>query len=228
MTNTRTLVFFASTVLLVTQPLAAQNLSHYRDYQLGGTLGSVAAAGGVSPAGAKLIHQRPELIQELRWRPPYGRGADVQADPVREVVFSFYNDELFQIVVDYDRQRIEGLTDEDLIGAISATYGPPALRGRDPRASTIPSASDADSVIARWADADASLMLVRGTYPTSLQLVVASQRLGPLARTAAAAAVRQDDLEAPQRELDQQMKKVEDRRLSVEKARTVNKAAFKP
>lgn len=227
MTYTRTLVFAASTLLLA-QPISAQNLSQYRDFRLGGTLESVAVAGGIPATQAKLIHQRPALIQELRWRPAYARSQTEQVDPVREVVFSFYNDELFKIVVDYDRQRTEGLTDIDLIEAISVSYGPPVLTGRDPRAPAVPMESDADLVVARWADADTSLMLLRGTYPISLRMVLASKRLDTLALAAATAAVSQDEQEAPQRELDQAKKRVDDRRISAETARKVNKPAFRP
>jgi hypothetical protein len=228
MTSTRALAFAASALLFVAQPLFAQDLSQYRQFRLGGTLGSIAAAGGVAPAEAKLIHQRPAVIQELRWRPPSDLRLAERADPVREVVFTFYNDALFKIAVDYDRQRTEGLTDADLIDALSAAYGSPVLTGTDRRAPAVPFRPDADTVVARWADADSSLMLLRGSYPTSLRLVVASGRLDTLARTAATDALRQDEREAPQRELDRRGKEVDGRRVAAEKARTANKPAFKP
>jgi len=228
MTTARTLAATVVALLLAVQTLYAQDFSRYRNVQLGGTLASVAAASGVAPAEAKLIHQRPALIQELRWRPLYVSGQGAQADPVREIVFSFYNDELSLIVVDYERQRTEGLTDADLIESISATYGQPVLTGRDPRAAVVPSEPGAMTVVARWADEESSLMLMRGTYPTSLRLVMTSKRLDALARTATREALQQDEQEAPQRELDQEKKRVDDRRISAEKARQANKPAFKP
>jgi len=39
-------------------------------------------------------------------------------------VFSFYNDQLSKLVVDYDHDRTAGLTDTDLIDALSIEYGP--------------------------------------------------------------------------------------------------------
>jgi hypothetical protein len=57
---------------------------------------------------------------------------------------------------------------------------------------------------------------------------VTSPRLEALARTAAAQAIRLDEHEAPQREIARQKKEVEDARLSQEKARITNKAAFRP
>jgi hypothetical protein len=39
------------------------------------------------------------------------------------VLFSFYDGELFRIAINYDRHETEGLTADDFIAAISATYG---------------------------------------------------------------------------------------------------------
>jgi hypothetical protein len=226
MTNRRVLVFTAAAVVLAAHSLPAQDFSRYRDFQLGGSLASVAAVSGVGPADTRMVHQRPALLQELRWRPAFASAQGPKADPVREIVFSFYNDELFLIVVEYDRYRIEGLTDEDFTEAISATYGLPVLVGRHVPAA--PPTSEKDTVIARWAGDDSSVTFLRSAYPTTVRLVVVSDRLEALARTAAKDAVRLDDREAPQRLLDQEKKKADDRRISDEKARIVNKAAFRP
>ena len=58
----------------------------------------------------------------------YFRGAARPTDAVARVTFGFYNDQLFRIVVDYDRLRTEGMTEADMVGAISETYGPPSRR----------------------------------------------------------------------------------------------------
>ena len=83
---------------------------------------AVAKQADKEPSEAKALHARPALIQEMGWRPLSSVGSAFQ-DPVREVLFSFYNDALFQMVVNYDDYRTEGLTDEDMIEAISAKYG---------------------------------------------------------------------------------------------------------
>jgi len=49
-----------------------------------------------------------------------------------------------------------------------------------------------------------------------------------LARTVSAEAIRLDQKEAPQRELDRQKQATETLRLAGEKARVVNKPVFKP
>ena len=46
-----------------------------------------------------------------------------KTDPVKTIVFSFYNGEPFRIAVNYDRDETEGLTTKDMIEAISAKYG---------------------------------------------------------------------------------------------------------
>ena len=50
-------------------------------------------------------------------------------DPVEQVSFSFYNGQLFRMVVDYDTDKTNGLTSEDIIEAVSAEYGTPTKPG---------------------------------------------------------------------------------------------------
>jgi hypothetical protein len=76
----------------------AGDLSKYRQFQLGTDLATIAKQSGTSPAQAKAIHRRPVLIQELDWRPqPLGQAAP--REPAKDVVFSFYDGQLFRIVV---------------------------------------------------------------------------------------------------------------------------------
>jgi hypothetical protein len=102
----------------------AGDLSKYRNFQLGTDLSTVAKQAGADPSQAKVIQRRPALIQELAWR-PQPLGSSSQTEPAKEVVFNFYNSELFQIVINYDRYETEGLTTNDFIDAISAAYGTP-------------------------------------------------------------------------------------------------------
>jgi hypothetical protein len=227
MIRIRTLAISVSGLMLVATSLHAQDLSRYRDYTLGSSLAAVATTSGVALDAVKLVHQRPAVIQELRWRPErYGRTA-AQGDPVREVVFSFYNDQLFLIVVDYDRQRTEGLTDADLIESMAPIYGPPVLTATS-LGTDAPRADPQGDVVAEWSDTQSSLKLIRVTYPTGLRLVVVQTPLQVLAHTASADSVRMDRQEAPQRELDRLAQASEGRRVAGDKARLVNKPAFKP
>jgi hypothetical protein len=107
MINTRTLTIVALGLVVSTQALQGQDRSRYRDFQLGGDLPSVSALTKVGASDAKTVHQRPAMIQELVWRSPYLTSGSTapQRDPVRQIVFTFYNDQLSKMVVDYDHDR---------------------------------------------------------------------------------------------------------------------------
>ena len=109
MNSTRRLVIAAS-LILSGQMASAQDMARYRAYALESNVASVIAASGARSADAKTIHKRPATIQELQWRAPYVTSTDTMADPVRDIAFTFYNDALYQVVVNYDRARTEGLT----------------------------------------------------------------------------------------------------------------------
>jgi hypothetical protein len=230
MTAARRFVLVALGLVLSIAPLRGQGQPQYRDYPLGANLASVSGSAGVQPSEAKTIHVRPALMQELSWRRPYYLGGSMtrQTDPVEQIVFSFYNDQLFRLTIDYDRQRTQGMTASDLIEAISETYGSPVQPGLS-KASAVAAQAEAGfgAPIARWGGADYSVGLYRS--PSSgFRLIVTSLRLGTLARNADAQAVRLDDREAPQREVARQKKEAEDLRLAQEEARPANKAAFRP
>jgi hypothetical protein len=223
--------------LLLSVPASAQDRSRYRDFRLGGDLPSVSALAKVAASNVKTIHLRPAVIQELEWRPSYfvSGSTDPQNDPVQQIVFSFYNDQLSSMVVDYDHDRTAGMTVDDMVAALSTTYGSP-LPVAVKKARTVPSSIDDESgtPVARWGDAEYSVVLYRSAdlYSTSsasrFRIIVASPRLDALSRTAGAQAIQMDEREAPQREAARQKKQAEDTRASREKARLANKAAFRP
>jgi hypothetical protein len=228
-----TLALTASAIMLGAAGLQAQDLSRYREFRLGSTLASVekTSAPAAADADVKMIHQQPAGIQEFRWRPPQRYGDRMlPTEPVREVIFTFYNNQLFQIAVDYDRDRTEGLTDADLIESISRRYGIPVRKSTSVRSEARPAfaAANRDAVVARWSDADASLTLVRGTYPASLRLIVALKTLDARTQNAAAEAARLDHDEALPPEIARVSTMVDDGRAAGEKARVVNKPLFKP
>ena len=215
--------------VLGVHPLSADGLSRYRDYALGSSVATIVKTSGMRPDTAKTLHERPARIQELEWRAPYVSLGSEMADPVRDVLFSFFDDQLYQLVVTYDRDRMEGLTNDDVIESISATYGVPLLRHARAAGTAPPPAVPADTiVVATWEDAASLLTLTRGTYSSQIQLVLISKTLNPPARAAIKEAVRLDTQEAPRRELDKRNKEVVDARVAGQKARVVNKAAFKP
>src|SRR5579864_2026705 len=98
-------------LVLSTRPLSGQGRPQYRDFLLGGDLPSVSARTGVAASEARTLHSRPAVTQELAWRlPTFLSGSTApQTDPVQQIVFSFYNDQLFRMVINYDRQRTDGM-----------------------------------------------------------------------------------------------------------------------
>ena len=205
------------------------DLSRYREFQFGMNLLAVAKQADVKPSEARVIHQRPAVIQELEWRPSRSIGSSPQGDPVKEVLFSFYNGELFRMVVNYDQQKTEGLTDEDMIEAISAKYG--TATRRDAKIilfSSLQVYNDSEKVIARWEDSQYSFNLFRSSYQPTFGILVLSKRLDALAGAAIVEAIRLDEQEAPQREIERQKKQAEEDHAAQEQARLVNKPSFRP
>lgn len=223
------LVAVLAVVTLGAQTPVAQDLSRYRGFVLGSNVATVVTESGVRASDIKTAYVRPAKIQELEWPAWYARADNGLADPVRTVLFSFVDDQLYQIVVTYDRDRTEGLTNEDVIESVSAAYGvPPLLQGRT-AAGVVPAAMTTRTpVVARWEDAESLLILTRDTYPPEFQLILVSKALKARALSAIKEAVGLDKQEAPQREIDQRNKTVADARVASQKARVTNKAAFKP
>jgi hypothetical protein len=207
--------------------LRAADFSSYRGFQFGASLASAAKQAGMKPSDARTICVRPATIQELEWRPSSLFQIDAKgADPVREVLLRFYNGELFQIVATYERQRVEGMTEADMVEAISATYGAatkPAVQ--------IPYHSyygETAAVIARWEEPEYSYNLVRTGDQTAYALIASLKRLDVSAQAAVVEALRLDALEAPQKAIALQKKQDADQRLMLEKARALNMANFRP
>ena len=210
----------------------AQDFSRYRFFQLGRSLSLVAQAANMGPSDARVIHQRPALIQELDWRPQYqSPSTRIAMDPVLEVALTFYNDQLFRIMITYDQSRTDGMTNADVIDAVSARYGlavVPATPNAPPRSS--PSSRTDAITIARWANGDRTLTLSRSVFPVVFQLVMMSTTVNDLAEAAVAEAViSSDDAdEALLRETDRRKKELADAIVDQDRARLRNKAAFHP
>jgi len=214
----------------------SQDLSRYRGFRFGADVLAVAKHAHAKPSEARMIHERPALIQELAWQSPYKRSSP-RADSVKDILFSFYNGELFRIVVTYDRERIAGMTAEDIVEAVSAKYG----TATGPIAEIILSSTQfynnggekiisdrIEKIIACWEDSQHSFNLFQPSYQSTFGMVMYSKRLDALARAAIVESVRLDKQEAPRRESERQKKEDEENRARLEKARQANKAPFQP
>ncbi len=212
-------------VLLLTSPwLRAQDLSRYRNFTLGMSLTKLLERTEEKISDVKMIHGRPALIQELTWWPPNVLGTSVRADSVEQVLFSFYNGELYKIFVTYDRPSTEGLTEADMVKSISAKYGPATIVAPEVDSATSDRYNSKKKPVASWEDAQYSFSLVRSYFNDVLGLVAVSKLTNAQAELAIAEAVTLDEQEGPKREAERQKKQMDD----LEVARQKNQKSFRP
>ncbi|MBZ5537494.1 MAG: hypothetical protein LAO31_16175 [Acidobacteriia bacterium] len=207
--------------------MGAPDLSRYRNFQFGMTVPEIAKLAGVEASTVRVIHSRPAMIQELEWQPRDFARSSPQADSVNGVLFSFYNGELFRMVIDYDSYKTEGMTVDDMVDVISSAYGTATRPAAGITVSTSEVYNDSEIVIARWEDLQYSFNLFHSSYKPTFGVIAFSKKLDALARTAVAEAIRLDEREAPRREIDRQKKQAADDRAAQEKARELNKAKFR-
>lgn len=88
--------------------------------------------------------------------------------------------------------------------------------------------NDSEKIVARWEDAQYPFTLFRSSYQPTFGMVVFSKRLDAVARAAIVEAIRLDEQEAPQREIERQKEEAAKDRAGQEKARLANKPNFRP
>jgi hypothetical protein len=212
-------------VLLLTAPLLrAQDLSKYRDFSLGMSLPELSSQVDLRPLQTKLIQKHPAVIQELTCWPGGSSDYSRQTDSVWQIFFSFYNGELFRILVTYDQDATHGLTAEDMVQAISTKYGTPTRPVGEISFQTNELYRSTEKVIARWEDSQYSINLVRSRFLNSFALAMFSKRLNAQAEAAIAKSLKMEGQEAPQKEIDRQKKEADD----LEAARQKNQKIFHP
>ena len=212
-------------VLLLAGPLLrAQDLSKYRHFTIGMSMTRVLERTGQKMADVKLIHGRPALVQELNWWPPNLPGISYQSDTVEQILFSFYNGELYKISVTYDQTSTEGLTAEDMVKSISAKYGPATNVVLETDSAKNDRYDVRQKHVASWEDAQYSFNLVRSSFTDHLGLIIYSKRFNAEAELALTEAVKLEEQEGPQREAERQKKQTDD----LESARQKNRKIFRP
>jgi hypothetical protein len=219
----------ASAIMLGALPAATSvgDLSRYRSFQLGSDLFTVAKQAGTPASDAKVIHRRPVLIQELQWR-PNSLGPSPEAESGKDVSLTFFDGRLFKITIKYDRYETEGLTTEDMIEAVSASYGA-ATRPTVVRLSAKQTPyGDEEEVLAHWQDSQYRFDLVRSSYGPSFQLVGVLKELEARAEAAILKAVGLDEQEAPKREAARIASDEKAAEAKLVKARIDNKPKFRP
>ncbi|MEJ2080348.1 MAG: hypothetical protein P8Z74_20510 [Acidobacteriota bacterium] len=221
MTKLQILAASLSWSLLALPLLGAGDLSRYREFDLDSNLAEIAKQAGTNTDGATTLYERPALIQELTWQ----AGPN---DSVKEIEFHFLGGELYRMIVHYSRYSTEGLTEQDVIEATSEIYGSALRPIGKITLSTIYGRDQAVEVIARWEDADWSFNLVQLQYEPNFTLAVVSKGLDGPARLAIDEAIKLDQQEAPQREIDQKKRDDLAKATELEEARLVNKPKFRP
>src|SRR5216684_5607582 len=180
-------------VLLLAAPLLrAQDLSKYRDFSLGMSLPELSSQVDLRPLQTKLIQKRPAVIQELTCWPGGSSDYSFQADSVWQIFFSFYNGQLFRILVTYDQDATHGLTAEDMVQAISTKYGTATRTAGEISFPTNELYRTTEKVIARWEDSQYSINLVRSRFLNSFALVMFSKRLDGQAEAAIAKSLKME------------------------------------
>jgi hypothetical protein len=219
----------AACIMLAVSTVSSAELSRYREFELGASVATVTAVTQNAARDLKTVHSRPALLQQLEWRPRYMTGASrADRDSIGELVFSFVNDQLFKMSIAYAQDRTSGLTNEDMIGSLTAVYGAPSPPSLRPRPSGSAAALDEPVVIAEWRQADTTVALQRKQYKESFFLVITSLSLDTIARKAQATAVVMDEREEPAREAALLKKRADDERQAAELTRSTNKKVFQP
>lgn len=218
--------------LAASVPAAAQEQGGYRDFQLGASTGAIVALTATRSGDVTIVHERPAVMQELRWTPSsYGtvRSLPSRGDGLQQIVFSFYENQLSRMSVDYERTRTRGLTDRDMVDALSAVYGAPSSSTLIVTGDAVTgSETSAARVVARWNGPGYAVALSRWAYGAAFRLVVESTRLAALARTDDARAMVLDVQEGPQREAARAKREQQGKDDAETAARAANKTTFQP
>ena len=229
MSTLRCLVASLLFALLTAGVCGAQDFSSYRGFRLGSNPEVVGKNIGGATYRLKVIHERPALIEDFEWNPSRTGAAPATGDSLRSVRFSFYNQELFRIVVTYDPAKTEGLTTDDIIEAIAKDYGPPSMPDAmviiSPLGTSYP---DSEKILAAWENTKYSYTLFRSSFGSTFGLVIVSKERESLAKVASEQSIAQEQLAAPQKELDRQKQQDNERREAAAKAREINKPKFRP
>ena len=164
----------------------AQTRTFYRTYRMGDDQLTISRQIGV-PSAPGTMAGSPGTVQDLKWRSQYAHRGDARpGDPVARLVFSFYEDQLFRIVIDYSPARTQGMTEADMVAAVSRVYGLPAKRSDPPDPVGLEPLRPVDSVVAQWSNDESRVALLALHGRTAFRMIVASTPLETRARAGGA------------------------------------------
>lgn len=218
---------FSSLVVIALSAVSVhgQDLSTYRNFSFGMSKAEVSKQVAPQTLQAKMVYKQPAIVQELTWWPNNSSGIPQTAQPVWQVLFTFYNGELYRILVTYDAQATKGLNVEDVVEAISTQYGVPTRPNTTISFPTNELYSSTEIVVARWEDSQFSFNLFRSSFLNSYGLVMFSKRLDTQVRADFAQSLRQGkQAEDPQQEIARLQTEAD----GLEATRQKNKKYFRP
>jgi hypothetical protein len=211
-------------VLLATPILSGQDLSTYRKFALGTSLAALSKQIGQESRQPNVVQASPGTIQELTYWPVEGLYSAGRTEPASQILFSFYNGALYRIVVTYDQKATEGMTEEDMVQAVSARYGTAMRLYPEIDLPAHDVYAPPEKVVARWEDSQNSVNLFHSASLHCFGLAVFSKQLDAKAQADMAESAKLEKEAAPQREIDRQKKEVDD----LDLARQKNKKTFQP
>lgn len=218
-------VFLGFFSLIAAAPmLRAQDLSKYRGFSLGANLATVLKLTDQKLSDVNQTQGVSPVFQELTWWPPSILAASYRSDSIEQIIFSFYNGELYKISVTYDQNSTEGLTGEDMVKSIAEKYGPPTTVSPDIAANTNSHYEAREKSVATWEDSERSLNLVHFSFSSRFGLIICAKKTNADVQVAIVEAARVEKLGAPAREAERQKKQMDDREL----ARQKNQKSFRP
>ncbi len=206
--------------------VSAADFSSYRGFAFGSDIATVAAQIEAKPSDAVLVHQRPALLQELKWQIRPVAADYARPDPVEDMVLSFMDGKLYRVAAIYGRYKVKGMTVEDIVNSLSSTFGV----AQHPKAAIAfrTYARDTENVLARWDDANVSYDLINAGDPGLYALVVYSKKQEAASQAAMLEASRLDALDAPRKAREAETKRLQDERAALEETRAANKLNFRP
>ncbi len=210
---------------LISSAAFGADFSTYRGFSIGESPASVAAMGSLSVSEVKTEHARPDLIQSMEWRPRTGSNSN--SDSVQDGKVQFLNGKLYRVVVNYDPNKLEGMTASDLVVGISEIYGTATDPGGEVPYQSIYGGKTAP-VLARWGDGEHRINLVQVDRRFGYALILTSLHLDELAQSAIAESIRLDAVEAPLRKQAEDARQAEAAAHRMQETRSENVTHFKP
>jgi hypothetical protein len=160
----------------------------------------------------------------MTWWPPNIPGPSFRADSVEQILFSFYNGQLYKISVAYDQASTEGLTSEDMVKSLTAAYGTATSVAPEVNYTGTQRYDMKQKPVALWEDSQYSLNLVRSTFTDRFGLIISSKPVNAEAELALAEALKLEKEDGPKKDAERQKKQIDD----LELARQKNQKKFRP